>query len=218
MKKRIITGFCIFIAMNLLICLLSGSYGYFTVLEYFNFYNKDGNLNFILLIFNVAYVVANIICINSLIEEKAQVSKYVHIRCSNKLAAYRHVLRLIKEVSLIVLTKIVSDLIFWLIFDRDNIKYFVCFSLLIYVTVLLWLMLFDCLSNLKIKNNILILLLIASIFVCYMLFRYSTWFSLLIIYPLDLNNLFAKAVLFKVLILLLVSFVNLIVKSKKEYY
>ena len=202
MKKRIKVNLFIFTIINSLICVLSNTYSYFSVLELFDFYNSDEYLNITLLVFNVLFISSIIITINSLIEEKVQVSKYI----------------LIREISLIVLTKIILDLILLLIFDKSNYDYFLYNSISLYISVILWLILFDCLSNLKIKNNILILFFISIIYISYMLLKYSDIFLLLIIRPYDDSVKFTKVILLKLIVILLILFLDIIIKSKKEYY
>lgn len=207
-----------FIVINSLICVLSNAYSYFSILELFNFYDENSYLNFTLMIFNISFVSTIIIIINSLIEEKVQVSKYIQVRSNRKQAVYRHFIRLIKEASLIVLSKIVFDLAFFIIFDRSD---FICFfhnSILLYITVLLWVILFDCLSNLKIKNNIIVLFFISAICISYLLLKYSDVFLLLIIRPFENNSIFAKAILLKTAAISLFLFIDTTVKLKKEYY
>lgn len=149
MKKRIKVNLFIFTIINSLICVLSNTYSYFSVLELFDFYNSDEYLNITLLVFNVLFISSIIITINSLIEEKVQVSKYILIRSNRKKTVYIYYISLIKEISLIVLTKIILDLILLLIFDKSNYDYFLYNSISLYISVILWLILFDCLSNRK---------------------------------------------------------------------
>ena len=213
MKKRIKVNLFIFTIINSLICVLSNTYSYFSVLELFDFYNSDEYLNITLLVFNVLFISSIIITINSLIEEKVQVSKYILIRSNRKQTVYIYYISLIKEISLIVLTKIILDLILLLIFDKSNYDYFLYNSISLYISVILWLILFDCLSNLKIKSNILILF-----FISYMLLKYSDIFLLLIIRPYDDSVKFTKVILLKLIVILLILFLDIIIKSKKEYY
>ena len=218
MKKRIKVNLFIFTIINSLICVLSNTYSYFSVLELFDFYNSDEYLNINLLVFNVLFISSIIITINSLIEEKVQVSKYILIRSNRKKTVYIYYISLIKEISLIVLTKIILDLILLLIFDKSNYDYFLYNSISLYISVILWLILFDCLSNLKIKNNILILFFISIIYISYMLLKYSDIFLLLIIRPYDDRVKFTKVILLKLIVILLILFLDIIIKSKKEYY
>lgn len=218
MKKRIKVNLFIFTIINSLICVLSNTYSYFSVLELFDFYNSDEYLNITLLVFNVLFISSIIITINSLIEEKVQVSKYILIRSNRKKTVYIYYISLIKEISLIVLTKIILDLILLLIFDKSNYDYFLYNSISLYISVILWLILFDCLSNLKIKNNILILFFISIIYISYMLLKYSDIFLLLIIRPYDGSVKFTKVILLKLIVILLILFLDIIIKSKKEYY
>lgn len=218
MKKRIKVNLFIFTIINSLICVLSNTYSYFSVLELFDFYNSDEYLNITLLVFNVLFISSIIITINSLIEEKVQVSKYILIRSNRKKTVYIYYISLIKEISLIVLTKIILDLILLLIFDKSNYDYFLYNSISLYISVILWLILFDCLSNLKIKNNILILFFISIIYISYMLLKYSDIFLLLIIRPYDDRVKFTKVILLKLIVILLILFLDIIIKSKKEYY
>ena len=88
MKKRIKVNLFIFTIINSLICVLSNTYSYFSVLELFDFYNSDEYLNITLLVFNVLFISSIIITINSLIEEKVQVSKYILIRSNRKQTVY----------------------------------------------------------------------------------------------------------------------------------
>ena len=206
MKKRIKVNLFIFTIINSLICVLSNTYSYFSVLELFDFYNSDEYLNITLLVFNVLFISSIIITINSLIEEKVQVSKYILIRSNRKQTVYIYYISLIKEISLIVLTKIILDLILLLIFDKSNYDYFLYNSISLYISVILWLILFDCLSNLKIKNNILILFFISIIYISYMLLKYSD------------SVKFTKVILLKLIVILLILFLDIIIKSKKEYY
>lgn len=159
-----------------------------------------------------------IITINSLIEEKVQVSKYILVRSNKKQTVYRYIIRLIKEISLILFSKIILDFVFFLIFDRVNSKYFLYNSVLLYISVLLWLILFDCLSNLKMKNNILVLLFISTICISYMLLKYSDIFLLLTIKPCEDSIIFTKVILLKAVVILLALPVDMIVKLKKECY
>ena len=175
-------------------------------------------MNITLLVFNVLFISSIIITINSLIEEKVQVSKYILIRSNRKQTVYIYYISLIKEISLIVLTKIILDLILLLIFDKSNYDYFLYNSISLYISVILWLILFDCLSNLKIKNNILILFFISIIYISYMLLKYSDIFLLLIIRPYDDSVKFTKVILLKLIVILLILFLDIIIKSKKEYY
>ena len=216
MKKRIKVNLFIFTIINSLICVLSNTYSYFSVLELFDFYNSDEYLNITLLVFNVLFISSIIITINSLIEEKVQVSKYILIRSNRKKTVYIYYISLIKEISLIVLTKIILDLILLLIFDKSNYDYFLYNSISLYISVILWLILFDCLSNLKIKNNILILFFISIIYISYMLLKYSDIF--LLIRPYDDSVKFTKVILLKLIVILLILFLDIIIKSKKEYY
>lgn len=218
MKKRIKVNLFIFTIINSLICVLSNTYSYFSVLELFDFYNSDEYLNITLLVFNVLFISSIIITINSLIEEKVQVSKYILIRSNRKKTVYIYYISLIKEISLIVLTKIILDLILLLIFDKSNYDYFLYNSISLYISVILWLILFDCLSNLKIKNNILILFFISIIYISYMLLKYSDIFLLLIIRPYYDSVKFTKVILLKLIVILLILFLDIIIKSKKEYY
>jgi len=218
LKKRIKVNLFIFTIINSLICVLSNTYSYFSVLELFDFYNSDEYLNITLLVFNVLFISSIIITINSLIEEKVQVSKYILIRSNRKQTVYIYYISLIKEISLIVLTKIILDLILLLIFDKSNYDYFLYNSISLYISVILWLILFDCLSNLKIKNNILILFFISIIYISYMLLKYSDIFLLLIIRPYDDSVKFTKVILLKLIVILLILFLDIIIKSKKEYY
>ncbi len=218
MKKRIKVNLFIFTIVNSLICVLSKTYSYFSVLELFNFYDSDDQLNITLLVFNVSFISAIIITINSVIEEKRQISKYILIRSNRKQTVYIYITSLIKEISLIAFTKIILDLVFFLIFDRVNYEYFLYNSILLYISVILWLILFDCFSNLKIKNNILVLFFISTIYISYMLLKYSDIFLLLIIRPYDDSIKFTKVILLKLIVILLISFLDIIIKSKKEYY
>ena len=135
-----------------------------------------------------------------------------------KQTVYIYYISLIKEISLIVLTKIILDLILLLIFDKSNYDYFLYNSISLYISVILWLILFDCLSNLKIKSNILILFFISIIYISYMLLKYSDIFLLLIIRPYDDSVKFTKVILLKLIVILLILFLDIIIKSKKEYY
>ena len=117
-----------------------------------------------------------------------------------------------------MLTKIILDLILLLIFDKSNYDYFLYNSISLYISVILWLILFDCLSNLKIKSNILILFFISIIYISYMLLKYSDIFLLLIIRPYDDSVKFTKVILLKLIVILLILFLDIIIKSKKEYY
>lgn len=218
MKKRIKINLFIFTIINSLICVLSNNYSYYSVLELFDFYDGDGYLNITLLIFNVFFISTIIITINSLIEEKIQVSKYILIRSNRKQTVCIYIISLIKEISLIVFFKIILDLAFFLIFDRVNYEYFLYNSILLYISVILWLILFDCLSNLKIKNNILVLFVISIIYISYMLLKYSDIFLLLIIKPYEDSGIFIKSILLKATVILLSLFIDMIVKLKKEYY
>lgn len=218
MKKRIKISLFIFTIVNSLICVLSKTYSYFSVLELFNFYDSDDQLNITLLVFNVSFISAIIITINSVIEEKRQISKYILIRSNRKQTVYIYITSLIKEISLIAFTKIILDLVFFLIFDRVNYEYFLYNSILLYISVILWLILFDCFSNLKIKNNILVLFFISTIYISYMLLKYSDIFLLLIIRPYGDSVIFTKVILLKVVVTLIAIFVDMIIKLKKEYY
>lgn len=218
MKKRIKINLFIFTIINSLICVLSNTYSYSSVLELFNFYDSNDQLNITLLVFNVSFISAIIITINSLIEEKIRVSKYILIRSNRKQTVYIYIMSLIKETSLIVFTKIILDLVLFLIFDRVNYEDFLYNSILLYISVILWLILFDCLSNLKIKSNILILFFISTIYISYMLLKYSDIFLLFIIRPYDDSVIFTKVILLKVVVILMAIFVDMIIKLKKEYY
>lgn len=218
MKRRIIISFSLFFIANFIICVLSKNYSYFAVLEMFDFFDESGFVNLTFLIFNSSYVSVNIILMNSLIEEKTQISKYIQVRSGRKNATYRHILRLITEFSLIVISKIISDFIIWFLFDRKNYIYIVCYSLLIYITELLWLLLFDCLSNFNVKNNILVVFMISLICLSYVLLKYNNLFSLIIIKTCSIDISFFKIIAYKIIILLLILSIDIFVRLKKEYY
>lgn len=59
MKKRIVINLFIFTAVNSLICVLSNTYSYFSVLKLFDFYDENGYLNITLLFFNVFFYFNN---------------------------------------------------------------------------------------------------------------------------------------------------------------
>ncbi len=218
MKKRIITGSLIFSIINSLICLLSNNYSYFSVLELFDFYNQKGYLNITLLIFNISFISTIIITINALVEEKIQIDKYIQIRSSQMNTALMHIVRLIKEISLIVFSKIVIDFIFFIAFDRINLKSFFHNSILLYISIILWLILFDFLSNLIVNNNILVVFFISAIYISYLLLKHNDLFLLLVIKPYENNILFAKVILLKAVVILLTLLADIIVKVKKEYF
>lgn len=218
MKKRIVINIVIFTVINSLICVLSNTYSYFSLLELFNFYDEDSYLNLTLLVLNVSFISSIIITINDLVEEKIQIDKYIKMRSNQKQATYIHIIRLIKEVNLIVFSKITLDFIFFCVFDRINFKCFLYNSVLLYASILLWLILFDLFSNLNIKNNILVLFFISTICISYILLKYSDIFLLLIIRPYDDNIIFFEVILFKIVAISLALCVDVIIKLKKEYY
>lgn len=218
MKRRIVISFSLFLIANFIICVLSKNYSYVAILEVFNSFDESGFVNLTFLIFNSFYVSVNMILMNSLIEEKTQISKYIQVRSGRKNATYRHILRLITEFSLIVKSKIISDFTIWFLFDRNNFIHIMCYSLLIYITELLWLLLFDCLSNFNVKNNILVVSMISVICLSYVLLKYTNLFSLIIIKTCNIDNSFIKIIVYKIIILLLVLFIDIFIRLKKEYY
>ncbi len=198
-------------------CLLFNDFTYYAISDAYGFFNRNDDFSFILMVFAVIYITLNIFLINNLIEEKQQIYKYIYVRNHNN-AVKKYFVKMLKEISLICLSKIVCDFIFWISFDRYGFITFVRTSVELYLTVLLWLILFDFLSGVKINNNIVTLIMIASIVLSNMLINYSTFFSLLtiIVYGDTVNHF--EIMLFKFLVLLIVLFCDIRVRTKKEYY
>lgn len=209
-------SFLIFTAVNFAVCALSHEFSYFTAMEIFDFYS-DKTFSLILLMFNVFFVAYTIIFINSLIEEKEKIGKYIKIR-NGKAAHYKHVFRLCYEVSVFAFSKIAADFLFWWVFDRTEFKQFLRFSILIFLSQLLWMALFDMLVNLRVKNNIIILFFITAIYICYLLYDFSSVFSVFIIHPLNIESYFTETLLLKGVITVAAVIVDLLFRSKKEFY
>ena len=101
MKRKILINSIIFAAIDSLICILTGNYSYFSIIEMFNFYSKSGYINLTLLIFYVSFISTIIITINGLVEERIQIAKYIKTRSNKKKTVYMHFLKLFKDISLI---------------------------------------------------------------------------------------------------------------------
>lgn len=216
MIRKAGVSFLIFTAVNFAVCALSHEFSYFTAIEIFDFYS-DKTFSLILLMFNVFFVAYAIIFINSLIEEKEKIGKYIKIR-NGKTAHYKHIFRLCYEVGIFALSKIAADFLIWCVFDKTEFKQFLRFSILIFLSELLWMALFDMLVSLRVKNNIVILFFITVIYICYLLYDFSSVFSFFIIHPLNIESYFAETLLLKGGITAAAVIVDLLFRSQKEFY
>lgn len=209
---------CAFLTLNFLICLLFNAFSYNTILNSFSFFDQNEDFNFVLVIFCVAYTSLNIFVINNLIEDKLKVYKYIYVRSNNKNAVKKYIVRLLNEISLISISKIICDFIFWVLFDRNSIIVFSKTSVALYLSVLLWFVIFDCLSNFRISTNMVALIMIFMIMMSNLLIRYSNLFSVLIINTYDDTIIYLKIILFKLLLLLFVLVCDIKIKIQKDYF
>lgn len=217
MKKILVRCNITFLILNFLICLLFNDFSYDRILDSFSFFNHNNDFSFILMTFSVIYIILNIFLINKLIEEKKQVYKYIYVR-SNSNAIKIYFVRMLKEISLIILSKIICDFIFWILFDRNSFIVFLKISFIIYLTVLLWFIIFDCLSTFSSYNNIITFMIIFILVLSNMLINYSGLFTLLTINTYNNTIVYFRIILYKLFVLLFILFCDIRIRIKKEYY